>query len=130
MPPIVLSSGCQGLPVGDTTDPARGQRSPGGGNGIARQLRPQALQSLGIGQGGSNGDGHPVHLAGGQGDTGHELDDVNAILDVHYSCGRFELAESAALTLDSQYGWEKLQTELQTGQSVPLLDRPNHHLSL
>ena len=36
--------------------------------------------------------------------TGHSLKDVEAILDRHYLGGRFELAEQAALKLESRFG--------------------------
>ena len=36
--------------------------------------------------------------------TGHSLKDVESILEKHYLGGRFELAEKAALKLESRYG--------------------------
>ncbi len=39
--------------------------------------------------------------------TGHSLKDVEALLDAHYLDGRVELAEQAALKLESRFGKTK-----------------------
>ncbi len=42
--------------------------------------------------------------------TGHSLKDVEALLDAHYLGGRVELAEQAALKLESRFGESASQT--------------------
>ena len=39
--------------------------------------------------------------------TGHSLKDVEALLDAHYLGGQVELAEQAALMLESRFGEAK-----------------------